>query len=70
VSGLFLASLLAHHLSQAVERSQQRSRELEKLEQLGRAILSAPPDASTLPEVLEGHVSDMFPLSSMEIRLA
>jgi serine phosphatase RsbU (regulator of sigma subunit) len=69
VSGLFLASLLAHHLSQAVERSQQRSRELEKLEQLGRAILSAPPDASTLPEVLEGHVSDMFPLSSMEIRL-
>jgi serine phosphatase RsbU (regulator of sigma subunit) len=69
VSGLLLASLLAHHLSQAVERSQQRSRELEKLEQLGRAILNAPPDASTLPGVLEEHVSNMFPLSSLEIRI-
>jgi serine phosphatase RsbU (regulator of sigma subunit) len=69
VSGLLLASLLAHHLSQAVERSQQRSRELEKLEQLGRAILNAPPDASTLPEVLDEHVANMFPLSSIEIRI-
>jgi serine phosphatase RsbU (regulator of sigma subunit) len=69
VSGLLLASLLAHHLSQAVERSQQRSRELGKLEGLGRAILNAPPDASTLPDVLEEHVSNMFPLSSLEIRI-
>jgi serine phosphatase RsbU (regulator of sigma subunit) len=69
VSGLLLASLLAHHLSRAVERSQQRSRELEKLERLGHAILSAPPDASTLTQVLEKHVSDMFPLSSIEIRI-
>jgi serine phosphatase RsbU (regulator of sigma subunit) len=69
ISGLLLASWLAHHLSQAVERSQQRSRELEKLEQLGRAILNAPPDASTLPDVLKEHVSDMFPFSLIEIRL-
>ncbi|MGD2148828.1 MAG: PP2C family protein-serine/threonine phosphatase [Anaerolineae bacterium] len=69
VSGLLLASLLAHHLSQAVERSQQRSRELGKLERLGRAILGAPPDASTLAQVLEEHVADMFPLSSIEIRI-
>jgi len=69
VSGLLLASWLAHHLSQAVGRSQQRSRELEKLEQLGRAILNAPPDASTLPDVLEEHVSDMFPLSMIEIHI-
>ncbi|MCP4539162.1 MAG: PP2C family protein-serine/threonine phosphatase [Chloroflexi bacterium] len=67
ISGLLLASLLAHHLSQAVERSQQRSRELEKLEQLGRAILNAPPDASTLPNVLEEHVIHMFPFSLIEI---
>jgi serine phosphatase RsbU (regulator of sigma subunit) len=69
VSGLLLASLLAHNLSQAVERSQQRSRELDKLEQLGRAILNSPPDASTLPEVLEEHVANMFPLSSIEVRI-
>jgi serine phosphatase RsbU (regulator of sigma subunit) len=69
VSGLLLTSYLAHHLSQAVERSRQRSLELDKLEKLGRAILNAPPDASTLPEVLEEHVSDMFPFSSFEIRI-
>jgi serine phosphatase RsbU (regulator of sigma subunit) len=69
VSGLLLASWLAHHLSQAVERSQQRSRELEKLEQLGHAILNAPPDASTLPDVLKEHVSNMFPFSLIEIRI-
>lgn len=69
ISGLLLASWLAHHLSQAVERSQQRSRELEKLEQLGHAILNAPPDASTLPDVLKQHVTDMFPFSLIEIRL-
>jgi serine phosphatase RsbU (regulator of sigma subunit) len=60
---------LAHHLSQAVERSQQSSREVEKLEQLGRAILNAPPDASTLPDVLIEHVPDMFPLSMIEIHI-
>jgi len=69
VSGLLLASWLAHHLSQAVERSQQRSRELEKLEQLGRAILNATPDASTLPDILDEHISNMFPLSSIVIHI-
>jgi len=67
VSSLLLTSWLAHHLSQSVERSQQRSRELENLEQLGRAILNAPPDASTLPEVLQENVSNMFPLGSIVI---
>ena len=70
VSSLLLASLLAHTLSQAVERSQQRSRELENLEQLGRRLLNAPPDdASTLPDVLEEQISNMFPLSSILIRI-
>jgi len=68
-SSLLLASLLAHTLSQAVERSQQRSRELENLEQLGRRLLNAPPDASTLPDVLEEQISNMFPLSSILIRI-
>jgi serine phosphatase RsbU (regulator of sigma subunit) len=67
VAGVLVASLLAHQMSHAVERSQLRSRELEKLEQLGRAILNAPPNASTLPDVLREHVSNMFPRSQMEI---
>ncbi|MCP4544058.1 MAG: serine/threonine-protein phosphatase [Chloroflexi bacterium] len=69
VAGVLLASLLAHQLSQTAERSQQRSRELEKLERLGRAIIHAPPDASTLPSVLKEHVFNMFPLSLIEIRI-
>ncbi len=68
IGGLLLGSVLAHQLSQAVERSQQRSRELEKLEQLGQAIMKAPPDASTLPELLQEHVPGMFPSSDLEIR--
>jgi serine phosphatase RsbU (regulator of sigma subunit) len=68
VAGVLVASLLAHQMSHAVERSQLRSRELEELERLGRAILKAPPDASTLPDVLREHVSNMFPRSQMEIR--
>ena len=60
---------MAHRLSQAVERSQQRSRELAKLEQLGRTILAAPPDASTQPDVLREHIPAMFSRSQIEIRM-
>jgi serine phosphatase RsbU (regulator of sigma subunit) len=66
--GLLMGTLMARQFSQTVERSQQRSRELEKLEQLGRAIMSAPPDASTLPALLQEHVPAMFPSSWIEIR--
>lgn len=69
ITGALLVNLLAHQLSQAVGRSQQRSRELEKLEQLGRAIINAPPDASTLSNVLKEHVANMFPYSLIEIRI-
>jgi serine phosphatase RsbU (regulator of sigma subunit) len=68
VAGMLLASLVAHQLSQAVERSQQRSRELEELEQLGRALISCCLDAADLPEVLREHVPRMFPDSQIEIR--
>ena len=46
-----------------------RTRELKKLEELGRAILNGPPDASTLSEVLSEHVSLMFPHGQIEIRV-
>jgi serine phosphatase RsbU (regulator of sigma subunit)/DNA-binding NarL/FixJ family response regulator len=41
----------------------------DKLEELARAIVDAPPDASTLPELLRQHVPAMFPHSQTEIRL-
>jgi serine phosphatase RsbU (regulator of sigma subunit)/DNA-binding NarL/FixJ family response regulator len=39
----------------------------EKLERLARAIIDAPPDASTLPELLREHVPGMFSHSRIEI---
>ncbi len=61
IIGLFLVAYLARQLSWAAETSRQQSRMLEKLEQLGRDIINAPPDASTLPDLLEAHVPTMFP---------
>jgi serine phosphatase RsbU (regulator of sigma subunit) len=59
--GLLLVAYLARRLSWAVESSRQQSRQLEKLENLGRAIIDAPPDASELSEILKNHVPEMFP---------
>lgn len=58
--GLLLTAVLARRLSQSAEYSRQQSNQLEQLEKLGRAILEAPPDASTLPDVLQKHVASMF----------
>jgi serine phosphatase RsbU (regulator of sigma subunit) len=60
IIGLVLIALLARRLSQTAEASRQQSRQLEALEKLGRAIINAPPDASTLPEILKTHVPLMF----------
>jgi serine phosphatase RsbU (regulator of sigma subunit) len=67
--GMLLLALLANLLSKAAERSYHRSRELERLEVLSTAIINAPYDASTLPELLQEHVPGMFPDSQIEIRL-
>jgi serine phosphatase RsbU (regulator of sigma subunit) len=56
-------------LEQKIKEVGDRTRELEKLEQLGRSIIHAPPDASTLPDVLREHVPHMFPHSQIEIRI-
>jgi serine phosphatase RsbU (regulator of sigma subunit) len=69
IAGVLVVSLLAQQLSRAIERSGQRSRELAQLEQLGRAIIAAPPDASTLPEMLAEFVPPMFLSIQIEIRL-
>lgn len=65
---VLMASLLARRLSQQAMLSQQRSREVTQLEQLGRAIIAAPADASTLPQVLANHVPQMFGYHQVEIK--
>lgn len=69
IAGALLVGLLAQRLSRAVERSAQRSRELAQLEQLGRAIIAAPADATTLPELLAAFVPPMFRAEQIEIQL-
>ncbi|MFN2195765.1 MAG: SpoIIE family protein phosphatase [Anaerolineales bacterium] len=59
--GLFLVAVLARKLSMEAEFSRQRARQLEKLESLGEAIINSPPDASSLPQLLEEFVPGMFP---------
>jgi serine phosphatase RsbU (regulator of sigma subunit) len=68
--GLLLVAILSRQLSWAVESSRQQSRQLDKLEQLGRAIINAEPDASSLPAILEEHVPNMFPSGHIEIWLS
>ena len=70
VFGLVLVAILARRLSWAVETSRQKSRQLERLEQLGEDLLEAPPDASTLAELLQKHVPLMFPSGRVAIWLA
>jgi serine phosphatase RsbU (regulator of sigma subunit) len=68
--GLLMVAYLARQLSYAVENSRQRSRQLEQLESLGRAILSAPPDPAVLPDILNQHIPNMFPSGHISIWLA
>lgn len=61
LSGMVLVAYITRRLSWAVESARQQSRQLEKLEQLGRAIIDAPPDISELSAILKKHVPAMFP---------
>ena len=65
--GLMLVAYLARRLSQAAESSRQQSRQLEKLEKLGRDLLEVIPDQSSLPEILEENVPGMFPSGRISI---
>lgn len=67
--GVHLVSLLARRLSKAAMLAQQRSREVTQLEQLGRAIIAAPPDASTLPDLLAQYVPEMLRYRQIEVHL-
>ena len=67
--GIWLVNSLAHYLSRTNQRSQQRAREMAQLEKLGEAIITAPPDGSTLPDIIAAHVKEMFTYDQIEIRL-
>jgi serine phosphatase RsbU (regulator of sigma subunit) len=67
ISGLIILAYIAQQFSRIAESSRQQSRQLEKLELLGRAILIAPPDSSNLPDILRDHIPNMFPPSDIYI---
>ncbi len=68
-AGFFLVAFLARQLSWVVENNRQHSRQLEKLEHLGRDFINAPLDPLTLPVLLKEHVPLMFPSARIAIWL-
>lgn len=69
VTGLIIVAFLARQFSWIAESNRQQSRQLERLEQLGRALLNAPADISALPDILETHLPNMFPSGNLAIWL-
>ncbi|MEN8240285.1 MAG: PP2C family protein-serine/threonine phosphatase [Chloroflexota bacterium] len=67
VLGLIIVAYLARQFSMTSESNRQQTRQLEKLESLGRAILTAPPDVSILPEILGEHIPNMFPSGNIVV---
>jgi serine phosphatase RsbU (regulator of sigma subunit) len=65
-----VVAIMARQLSWAVENSRQHSRQLKKLEELGREIINSTPDASQLTSLLEAHVPTMFTPGRAAIWLA
>jgi serine phosphatase RsbU (regulator of sigma subunit) len=65
--GMLLVAFLAKRLSWAAEGSRQQTRMLERLEQLGRAIINAPPDEEILPDILQEHLPNMFPAGNLVV---
>lgn len=66
---MLAASVVVSRFSHATERTRQRSRELEQIEQLGRALLEAPLDGSALPDVLAEYMPGMFSYCRVEVHL-
>lgn len=67
--GLLAIAWLANRMSQASEHSRGQTAQIEKLEALGRAILNAPPDNSTLPDLLHQYAPAMYTFSRLAIWL-
>jgi len=69
IGGLFVTSMLAHHLNRAGGEARQRGRQFVQLELLARAILAEPPDDIDLPRLLAAYVPALFADAWIEIRL-
>ncbi len=69
IATLLFASILAHRLSKAVAHSQQRAREMKRLDLLSNALLSAPLSMTLLSAVLEEHAATLFPYGRIEVRI-
>ena len=67
--GLLLVAILARQLSWAVEMSRQQSHLMEKLEELGRAILGITPGEQELSEVLQVYVPQFLPSARIAVWL-
>ncbi len=65
--GFYAASLLAYRLSNAIAKSQQRSRELAVLEELSHAILDSSVEHDALPALLNQHMPGMFSRAAVAI---
>ena len=65
--GIYLVNRLAHHMSRADARSRRQSREFAELQALGEAIIEAPADASTLPDLLDERLARLFPVERAEV---
>lgn len=65
--GLIMVAYLTRRLSMFAENSRQQSRQLEKLDQLGRDLLEVIPHTSSLPKILGKHVPGMFPSGRISI---
>jgi serine phosphatase RsbU (regulator of sigma subunit) len=66
---LLAMAWLAHQMSQAIEQSRAQTSQIGKLEALGRAILNAPPDNNSLPDLLTEHAASMFTYARLAIWL-
>jgi hypothetical protein len=67
--GLLLVAFLARQLSWAVEISRQQSRLMEKLEELGRAVLGITPGEQELSEVLRVYIPQFLPSARIAVWL-
>jgi serine phosphatase RsbU (regulator of sigma subunit)/HAMP domain-containing protein len=61
--------MLATSFNQMTGQVADRTRELRVLEELGRAIVDEPSDASTLPSMLADYIPAMFPDGSIDVRI-
>jgi serine phosphatase RsbU (regulator of sigma subunit) len=69
IGGVIGVNTVVYYLSRTNERSQQRARELARLEAFSEALIQAPPDLCTLTRLLDEYVESMFPRDRVEVRL-